>query len=96
MITVYKYPLVVTDEQTIEAPDDVQWLSVASQGPLLFVWALVDTERPKVQHRFVIVGTGNPADHVVGLRHLGQVHPAQPCSLVNVFVGEPGEEASLT
>ena len=91
MITVYKYLLDVTDEQKVEAPDRIQWLSVASQGPLLFVWALVDTERPKVQHRFVSVGTGNPADHVVGLRHLGQVQQGGGILVWHIFVEEPGE-----
>jgi hypothetical protein len=73
MLTIYKYPLAIRDEQDVIAPVGARWLSVDEQFGQLCAWALVDPEAPVRPHRFYVVGTGNPADHVLGKAHLGTV-----------------------
>ena len=58
---IFKYPLVVTDEQQILLPPGSRILSVAEQFGTLCAWALVDaTLSASIVYTFRIVGTGNP------------------------------------
>lgn len=43
---------------TVEMPIDARVLSVQMQYNTMCVWALVDTECPKVEHEFSLYGTG--------------------------------------
>jgi hypothetical protein len=62
-VKIYKYPLAVTDTQTVLMPRRFRVLSVGTQTGGLFVWALVDeTTTETVLTKFLVVGTGNPAD----------------------------------
>jgi len=60
MKTIHKYPLVVQDNNPVLMPDEAQVLCVQMQngGPCL--WALVETDLPKVVRNFLIYGTGHP------------------------------------
>jgi len=61
MKTIWKFKLIVTDEQQIEMPEGAAPLFVAPSGHLeILLWALVDSESPRVLHRFAIRGTGHP------------------------------------
>lgn len=60
MRTIYKFPLAVTDEQQIEMPRGSRFLGVETQGGVLYLWAIVETENPRYRHAFYVVGTGNP------------------------------------
>lgn len=60
MQTIYKYPLDITDEQTVMIPHGSEILSAQIQGAQLCLWALVDSEATVVKHRVRIFGTGNP------------------------------------
>ena len=62
MKTIYKFPLSITDEQTVSMPRGSQVLSVQMQNEQLNVWALVNTENLQEQRKFRIFGTGNPVD----------------------------------
>lgn len=59
MITIHKYPLKITDNQTLYLPRDAQILSVQMQGDQLCLWALIDTDAPLYASDFGIYGTGN-------------------------------------
>jgi hypothetical protein len=56
METIYKYPLKLTGEQTIEMPRGAEILSVQDQGGTICVWALVDTKSETKQYTFRIYG----------------------------------------
>jgi hypothetical protein len=60
VITVWKYPLRITDTQPVNMPEGAQILSVQFQGEALCLWALVDTHKPQTQRIIRIIGTGNP------------------------------------
>jgi hypothetical protein len=62
MRTVYKYPLVVTDEQQIMMVNGAQPLSVRKQNDMLCLWALVDPTQPAAAYRVRMAGTGHPID----------------------------------
>lgn len=70
---IWKYPLVLTDEQTVMAPQNARWLSVREQAGVLTAWALVDEEAGLAPTRFLMVGTGNPGPDPTGTMFLGTV-----------------------
>ncbi len=61
--TIYKYPLVVTDFQTVSLPVDAEILTVQTQGGNPCMWALVDpTQTEKEGRNIAIFGTGHPVN----------------------------------
>lgn len=71
MTTIYKYPLFFNPRQTTALPISARVLHVGldpNQVPC--IWAKVDTDEPKLDRLFFIVGTGNelPVDakHYIG------------------------------
>lgn len=60
MRTIWKFPLEVTDLQTIQMPVDAHFLSVGQQDDELMLWALVDPENQLIPTTFAIYGTGHP------------------------------------
>lgn len=60
MTTIFKYPLIITDEQILELPLFSQILSVKFQRGELFLWAKVNTDSQSVKTKIFIYGTGNP------------------------------------
>lgn len=74
MKTVYKYPLEITDEQTILLPSSAKPLHVATQCGDLHLWALVDTDAPIVPRKFRIHGTGH------------QIHDADRLSFIGTLM----------
>lgn len=54
MITIYKYYL----GPPIQIPQDAKILSVQAQGDGIYLWALVDTDKPTVTRVFTRIGTG--------------------------------------
>lgn len=59
MKTIYKYPLQITDIQTIEIPHGFVPLSVQVQGTTPVLWAIVDTLNNLACVEFTTVGTGH-------------------------------------
>ncbi len=57
---IFKYPLEITDKQTIAMPANAELLSVQVQNQQLCLWALVDTMLPERETEIAIYGTGNP------------------------------------
>ena len=58
MITIHKYPLIITDTQIIECPAGAQPLSIKYQDHGWKLWAMVETENPPSDLTIVCVGTG--------------------------------------
>lgn len=56
---ILKYPLSITDTQTLVLPSEVNILKVAVQNGKVFLWALVDTENEdEVELTIKCFGTG--------------------------------------
>jgi hypothetical protein len=64
MQTIYKYPLLILDEQEIEVPQGASFLTVQMQHGQPCLWALVDNERPMSKRKVLIRGTGHPCDDI--------------------------------
>jgi len=60
MKTVFKYPLIATDNQVVYIPSE-KILSVRGQGSSIVLYALVDTDKKEEVHAYEIGinGTGN-------------------------------------
>jgi hypothetical protein len=59
MNTIYKYPIEITDEQTVSMPVGAQVLSAQMQRTQLCIWALVEVGNIDCDRRVRIFGTGN-------------------------------------
>ncbi|MDO8573013.1 MAG: hypothetical protein Q7S11_04630 [bacterium] len=60
MKSIWKFPLEVTDNQTVELPVGAKALSVQVQNEKPCLWAMVDT-KTKIESRVIqIFGTGHP------------------------------------
>lgn len=59
-LRIFKYPLVITDEQTFEVPGRFEPLSVHEQDGTLTMWAEVDPDVPPMLTKVWIAGTGHP------------------------------------
>lgn len=64
--TVWKYPLMVTDEQYIEAPANAHLLTVQWQHTMPCIWALVDPTNPLERRKILITGTGHEREDLAG------------------------------
>lgn len=56
---IWKFPLRILDEQTVEMPADAVLLSVAEQTDVVCLWAEVVPDRPTEKRRILIHGTGH-------------------------------------
>ena len=85
MKTIWKFPLSVTDFQSVRIPRDAEILSVADQYGDICVWALVDPKAELEDRMFYIFGTGNPVNEVIPKNFLGSIQ--QSVFVWHVFVG---------
>ena len=77
MKTIWKYPIIITDRQTITIPVDAEILTVALQDDIPCIWAMVDTEVPPEIRHIEIFGTGNPIPFERGItnrKYIGSLH----------------------
>jgi hypothetical protein len=59
MKTIFKYPLSVTDTQTIRMPEGAEILTVQMQKDSMCLWALVEDTSPVEPRIILIFGTGH-------------------------------------
>ena len=59
MKTIWKFPLEIVDRQPVSIPVGAQLLDVQMQGDQPCLWALVDTESPRITLVVRIYGTGH-------------------------------------
>lgn len=59
-MTIWKFPLAVTDEQVIMMPEFSKPLTVQMQGKTPTLWALVNPDRKMTPRNFYTFGTGHP------------------------------------
>lgn len=63
---IYKYPLAITDRQTVELGLGDKPLSVQFQNGELVMWALHHPNDLKQTRTYAIYGTGHPVTHKSG------------------------------
>lgn len=65
-MTIWKFPLAVTDHQVVMMPEGARILTVQMQQGTPFIWALVD-EAARLENRTVrTVGTGHQIETEIG------------------------------
>lgn len=75
MKTIWKFPLVIADEQYVRMPHGAEVLTVQEQNGMVQAWAIVDSAHQETESvRFSLRGTGHELG-IVG-RHVGtfQLH----------------------
>ena len=68
---IYKYPVEVDDEFTVELPEGARVLSVDTQHGEPVMWAMVDPTAPTSKRAFRVIGTGHPIDDADELSFVG-------------------------
>ena len=88
MITVYKYPVQMQAEFTVDLPRGAEFLSVQVQHGDPQMWFRVDTSREVVRQVFSTVGTGHPiAPELSRLPYLGTFHLSDGALAFHLFGG---------
>jgi len=59
-MTIWKFPIIITDAVAVKMPAGAQVLSVQVQKEVVCLWAIVNPDNPMEDRRFRIYGTGNP------------------------------------
>lgn len=87
MKTIWKYTLIATEEQTINAPEGAQVLSVQVQYGVPVLWALVDPEARKEAREIRMHGTGHPiSDGLDGYTFIDTIQMAKGELVFHFFV----------
>jgi hypothetical protein len=71
MVTIWKYPLEIKDDQIIQMPGMSKILSVGLQGSIPCLWALVNTDNTPIEYHIYMFGTGQPLEYIYLLQFLG-------------------------
>jgi hypothetical protein len=86
MVTVYKYPIPIEDEFTLDLPIHSQILKVECQHGRPCMWALVCPTHPTETRRFRLAGTGHPITQDPDrMTHLATFQMAQGALVWHVF-----------
>lgn len=72
MKTIHKYPLEISDKQTIKMPSGAKVVAIQCQNDIPCIWAEVETDNPMMNRRIHIFGTGGPIE-TENLKYLGTV-----------------------
>lgn len=73
MKTIWKYPVPLAGEFSVDMPAGARIVEFGRQGGDLFVWAVVDDRASYEVRYFEIVGTGHPVPEG---EYVGTVHAA--------------------
>lgn len=90
MLTIFKYPLGIQKEQTLELPLTAKVVAVGNQFEVLCLWALVDPTLPVSPYQIRVFATGGEISQVHGgLTFYGTVSTAQGNFIWHVFGTAP-------
>jgi hypothetical protein len=88
-VVVWKFPIPIADEFSLDMPAGARLLTVAVQGRVPCLWALVDPEATRVPREFRLVGTGHridsPAWLVARLEYAGTFQMADGALVFHLF-----------
>lgn len=85
MKTIYKYPIEITDKQTLPMPVGANILTVQVQNGNPFIWAMVDTEAPIEGVAIIVYGTEHPIDESLNLEYIGTFQSNGKCFVFHVL-----------
>lgn len=73
MKTIWKFPIDITDQQSVEMPDGARILTVQVQGGEVCLWAEVDSTAPKMRRTVYVFGTGHPLSPDLSADYVGTI-----------------------
>ena len=85
--TIWKFPLEITDEQTLAIPRAADLLTVQVQRGRAFLWANVRTDNPTEERIIIMRGTGHALTGVEG-KYLGTIQLDCGYLVFHVFDGD--------
>lgn len=85
---IFKYPLLITDEQTIMMPENALIISVATQYGEVCVWALVSPEMPRKPVVVRVIGTGHEMPSMRGMKFVGSIMMHEGSLVWHIFADE--------
>lgn len=76
MKTIFKYPIEITDIQTVKLPKGAVIRNAHMQNGSLYLWVEVDPHAPKEDRRIEVFGTGHHLHEDMGIsrEYIGTVH----------------------
>ncbi len=90
MITIYKYPIIPTFEQSISIHANYRILSLQVQDGRPCIWVIVDTDEQIVNLYLYTLGTGHEAEEFADKTHVGTYQLSQgegnPVFVGHVFI----------
>lgn len=96
MKTIWKFPIRITDTQTVLMPKGAQILSVGTQGNRLFLWAMVDSNAALESREIAIFGTGHPLpDSELAAAFIGTTQQHEGALVWHVFDMSVAEIATV-
>jgi hypothetical protein len=96
MKATYKYPIEVSDTQSIAMPEDAQILCVQCQRGQPFIWALVGTDNHSTYRQFGLVGTGHPVGRIEGGKYVGAFQLSEGSLVFHLFdLGQAMHELNM-
>lgn len=88
MRTIWKFPLVWADIQSIAIPEEYVLLSVQIQRDVPTLWAIVDEKKPNKNVEIICHGTGHAVDKKIDKGRFDYLGTVQHDNLVFHFFGE--------
>lgn len=86
MSRIWKFPLALTDVQTLKMPQGARILAVQTQDNTPCMWAVVDPEEDTEPRTFLTYGTGNPMpNHELSDTHRGTYQLNDGALVFHVF-----------
>ena len=92
MLTIYKYPIAVTDEQIIGVPSSGfqdsladQFLSLKVQNGCPYLWVMVDPSNQVITRHISIRGTGHDCEGLLKKEYLGSFTFLEDSLVFHVF-----------
>ena len=87
MRSVWKFPIAMTDVQSVDMPMGAEILAVQMQGEQCCLWALCEPDNAKRPRIILIHGTGHRVGDIT--RYIGSVQIYGGALVFHVFEGQP-------
>lgn len=85
MKTIWKFPLITTDINTIDMPIGAEILTVQEQYGKPCLWAVVDDDVEKERRVFAIYGAGHSVSVVTDKKYIGTYQLMEGALIFHVF-----------
>ena len=88
-MTIYKYPIKITDEQIVMLPSGAEILTAQFQGHTLCLWAQVEEKLSVAKGRTIeVFGTGQPMSMRYNRRYIGTAQQSGGSLIWHIFERE--------